>query len=287
LGCRGLHARYFVEKDRTAVGQLEEPALGPLGVGEGPLFITEELALEQIFRDGGAVDLDHGLFSARAGRMDGISRQLLAGAALPFEQHRGARGFGDDLDQIEDLLDGGAFTIEARFRRAAALLFLEAGDLQLEAMGFERLGHHQLELVQLEGLEQIVVGARFQRLHRGTGVGQGGDHDHQQLRLQLTDARQHLQPAFAGQLDVEQNQVDQPLLEPRQRLLPARCGLDKIALSLHHIGDGFAEILIILDDENARLHLLSPSVGSITRKVVPSPILLETLISPSCAAMMR
>ncbi|OPZ76781.1 MAG: hypothetical protein BWY77_01825 [bacterium ADurb.Bin431] len=269
------------------MGQLKEAALGPLGVGESPLFIAEKFALQQVLRDGGAVDLDHRLLGAGAGRMDGIGNQLLAGAALPLQQYRGARGLGDDLDQIEHLLDGGALTIEARFRRPAALLLLQTGDLQLEAMGLEGLGHHQFEFVQLEGFEQIIIGPRFESLHCGTGVGEGGDHDHQQLRLELTDARQHLQTTFAGQLDVKQDQVDQPLLDPRQRLLPARCGLDEVALPLHHISDGFAEILIILDDENARLHLLSSSVGSMTRKVVPSPSLLETLISPLCAAMMR
>src|SRR6185437_11243348 len=51
------HVADLVEEQRALVGQLEFPRLGSGGAGEGALFVAEQLALEQVFGDGGAVDL--------------------------------------------------------------------------------------------------------------------------------------------------------------------------------------------------------------------------------------
>jgi len=39
--------------------------LDGVGAGEGPLFVPEQLAFDELFRDGGAVDRDEGLVPAR------------------------------------------------------------------------------------------------------------------------------------------------------------------------------------------------------------------------------
>ena len=57
--------------------------------GERALLVAEQLALDQAGRQGGAVDLDERLVAPRAGRVDGAGDQLLAGAGLAGDQHRG------------------------------------------------------------------------------------------------------------------------------------------------------------------------------------------------------
>src|SRR6478672_2051443 len=47
----------FIKKDRSTVCQLELTAPERYRAGEGPLFVTEQLALDQVGRYGGAVDL--------------------------------------------------------------------------------------------------------------------------------------------------------------------------------------------------------------------------------------
>src|SRR5207344_1135249 len=53
----GAHVADFVEEDRPAVGLLELPHLLLGGAGERAFLVAEQLGLDQIFRNGGAVDL--------------------------------------------------------------------------------------------------------------------------------------------------------------------------------------------------------------------------------------
>ena len=57
------------------------------GAGEGPADMTEELALQQVLRNRGAVDGDEGHRRARALMMNQARQQLLSGAALGFKQN--------------------------------------------------------------------------------------------------------------------------------------------------------------------------------------------------------
>ncbi len=72
----------LVQEERAALGQLDAPLALDVGAGEGPLLVAEEFALQQVLRDGAAVDRDEGPVFAAAQRVDGPGRQLLAGAAF-------------------------------------------------------------------------------------------------------------------------------------------------------------------------------------------------------------
>ena len=50
------HVADLVEEERPAVGELDEPGLVAVGAGERAAAVAEELALEEVVRDGGAVD---------------------------------------------------------------------------------------------------------------------------------------------------------------------------------------------------------------------------------------
>ena len=67
LGLRDeIHVADLVEEQRAAVRLLEEAALARLRAGEGAPLVPEELALDELARDGGAVDLDERRVLARA-----------------------------------------------------------------------------------------------------------------------------------------------------------------------------------------------------------------------------
>lgn len=71
------------------MGKLKQPRLAPLpGAGEGPLLVAEQLALQQVFRHGGAVDGHEGPAGAGGGVVHRVGKQLLAGARLADEEHR-------------------------------------------------------------------------------------------------------------------------------------------------------------------------------------------------------
>ena len=56
---------YFIQKQRAAVGLLDETDLRPVRPGKCTLFMSEEHALHQCFRKGRAVDDDEIIFRAR------------------------------------------------------------------------------------------------------------------------------------------------------------------------------------------------------------------------------
>ncbi len=76
----------LVQKHRPAVRLFEPAAPRRHGAGEGALLVTEELALQELPWDGGAVDRHEGPALAPAVLVDGPGDQLLPGAALPAEQ---------------------------------------------------------------------------------------------------------------------------------------------------------------------------------------------------------
>ena len=56
----------FIQQNRAAVGQLEPPFPFVQRPGEGSLFVSKELAFNQVIRDGRAVDLDERSGGSRA-----------------------------------------------------------------------------------------------------------------------------------------------------------------------------------------------------------------------------
>src|SRR5205085_9014169 len=72
-----------------AVRELELAWLALRGAGECSLFVAEELGLEQGFRNRRTVDRDKRPVSPGAERMHRAGKELLASAALAFNQHGG------------------------------------------------------------------------------------------------------------------------------------------------------------------------------------------------------
>jgi len=72
------------------VGQFKEADFALFaGAGERSAFITEELGFEQVFREGGAVDLHEGLVLAPAVLVDELGQQALARSRFSQDQDVG------------------------------------------------------------------------------------------------------------------------------------------------------------------------------------------------------
>ena len=104
------HVADLVQEKRAAVGLLELSDLVFVRAGEDALAVAEQLALDQLLRNGGAVHLDEGLFGAQALGVDGVGHQLLARAALAVDQDA-AVGGGHQRDLLAQRLH------RRRFRR--------------------------------------------------------------------------------------------------------------------------------------------------------------------------
>ena len=97
------------------------------------LGVAEELALEQLARDGRAIDADQRPAAALAGVVDGARDQLLAGAGFAGDQHGGV-GRRHQLDLAQDLLDRGAAPDDAVVIALDADFLLQVGVLELQPL---------------------------------------------------------------------------------------------------------------------------------------------------------
>ena len=89
----------FIQQNGAAVGQFKAAFAFVQRAGEGAAFMAEKFAFNQVFRDGGAVDLDERRAGAGAVAIKRAGDQFLAGAAFALDQNGGlrARDFADEL----------------------------------------------------------------------------------------------------------------------------------------------------------------------------------------------
>ena len=101
----------LVEEEGPSVGFFHEADGGPLGAGEGPLDVSEQLSLEERLGNLGDVAGDEG--ARHPGRpVHGICDPLLARAARPQDQHRHRAQRTDHSDVVLDAHHGGAVAVE-------------------------------------------------------------------------------------------------------------------------------------------------------------------------------
>jgi len=112
----------LVQEQRSAVGLGEGAAPIRDGAGERAAHVAEQRRFDRS-RDGAAVEHDERPVAARAVAVDLLGEQLLAGAGLAFQQHRGVvvatspsrrnslRSLGIAADQGAEhlVVDGGTF----------------------------------------------------------------------------------------------------------------------------------------------------------------------------------
>ena len=142
-----------------------------------------------------------------------------------------------------------------RSKRLAAAQ-LEVGDLALQLRGFQRALGDQDQAVGLERLLDEVVGAAADGRDGGLDVAVAGDHHHRQARmhdLDLVEQRQAVEPR-ALQPDVEEDQPRRAVGDRRQRAVAVVRRAGFVALVAQDARDEFADVFLVVDDENIRRH---------------------------------
>src|SRR5262249_20061306 len=85
------HVADFIQKDRPTLGELQHTGLGGVSACKSTAFIAEQLALEQVVRNGGAINANQWPLAAPAVVVDEGCRQLLARARLSSDQDSAVR----------------------------------------------------------------------------------------------------------------------------------------------------------------------------------------------------
>ena len=116
------HVADLIQKQASAIG-LEQAAFasGGVGTGKGAAPITEQLGLDQLIRQGGAVDGDQRLMGAMTGLVQCLDHFLLADAGLALQQQWQA-GVHQPRQQFADPGPAGIAMMQARKARVARSL---------------------------------------------------------------------------------------------------------------------------------------------------------------------
>ena len=202
------HVADFVEEQRAALGLLEAAGRALVGAGEGALLVTEEFAFDEVARDRGHVDGDERSFLALAVIVQGARDQFLAGAGFAGDHHREI-GLHEARERAIDFLHGGRTPHQRHALDLVMRIAFGAGTRRVQ-----RAADDGDQLLQVEGLRQVVVSAALGRLDRGHERVLRAHHDDRQVGPQLLDARQKLEGVFVGHDDVGDDEVAVARLHP-------------------------------------------------------------------------
>jgi len=209
--------------------------------------VAEKFALDEFFRDGGAVDGDHGGVGTFASGMEGAGGQFLAGPVLAGEQDPDVGG-GDAGQQFPEFEHDRGLAdklVLFRERRAQRLIFPAQGP------GLKRTGRHDDHLFEREGLFDKVVGPLLDGGDGGFDGAVAGDHNYGQAGMIGLELRLRGQAVHARKPDVEENEVRALRIRHGQPFFRRRRFEHFVALILKDAAQGKADGLLVVDDQNA------------------------------------
>jgi hypothetical protein len=206
----------LVEEERAAVRRLEEPFPVAGGSRERAPSMPEQLALEEVLREGRTVHRDEEALAPRAPLVQGARDPLLAGAGLAGQED-GCRGRCDAIDVSPDLahrrarshhvVAGGLASVADAevlvLAREALVRALEGFEqplvLVLEMVHLDRSAERESELGRLPGLGDVAVDpARVDRFDEDADVGVAGQDDPDEARPPLHAAGEQLETRHPG-----------------------------------------------------------------------------------------
>jgi len=273
------HVADLVEEQGATGGFLEAAATLGGGPGKGAALVTEQLGFEQVLGDGGGVEGDERLVGPGAVAVQGAGHQLLAGAGLPGDQHRGV-GMGQAADGAEHFLHGGG----GRLRHHPAFVVLGLA-LPFGAFGLGRFLHGALDqrhrLVHVERLGQVVESAALKGGHGAVQVSERGHDDDRQAGMAFFQLAQQFKAVAAGHADIG-NQGDGRVV--RQRIEHVG-GLGETTGGDSGAGQGLfedpADGLVVVDDPYG-FHQSAGSIGRTRRNSVRPGRDSNSMMPPCC-----
>ena len=147
--------------------------------------MTEELAVDEGFRDRAAIDDDERVSRAPTVLMQGAGDDFLAGAGFAVNDD-GVIGGDDGFDLIREPLNGGALSHDRGDRGASACAAVSDRSPRDGPL------HGLDEMFVAKGLGDEIESALSGYAHRRRNAAMGGDNDHRQVRIEKSEALQHL-----------------------------------------------------------------------------------------------
>ena len=139
-----------------------------------------------------------------------------------------------------------------------------------EPLDLEHAIEQQPDLLEREGLHEVLVGPRLDRLDR-LGNGRVRRHqDHGRVGATAADLPQQGEPVHVRHADVRDDEIEPVLREGRERLPRIPGPLRPVPEATHVAGEVIADVLRVVDDQDAR-HERPQRCGSSSVKQLPRP----------------
>ncbi len=195
-----------------------------------------------------------GLVLAARVLVQGAGDELLAGAALAGDQHRG-RGVGDALEDGVHVDDRLALADDPEAGRPLARGGGRHGDLPRgvgvgEVPRAQGLLDDDPHFVLIEGLGDEIEGARLQRLDGDVHRAVGRHHHHGAGGVVAQRGAEQLHPVDLGHAQIGDHQVDVVLFEEGQGRLAVFCGVNVVAVAAELSDEHLAQVRFVVDDED-------------------------------------
>ena len=188
--------------------------------GEGPLFVAEQFAFQQVLVQRAAVHGDDGLVRTGAQVVDQPGQEFLARAAFALDQHRGAAG-GHPACHIDQLLHFPA-PVDDPVRGYALFPHLLTENLvfpdQRAPLG--DAVHQEQELVKLYGLRDVIDGAGLHGIHGRFDRPVGGHDHHVDFRVDPLYLFKDLHAVHARHLVIEEDDIELVRADALNGLVP-------------------------------------------------------------------
>jgi hypothetical protein len=194
--------------------------------------------------------------------MNGPGHKLLAGAGLADDQNRGLGG-RDHGRHVQQFAYGRTLADDLGALEFPPQALLKGPVLRLQPHMVQGPVHGQPQHVQVQGLDQVVVGPGLERLHGGFHRGIGGHDQDRHGRIVVLDRAQDLDPVHSGHAHVGDHQIAGPFAQGLQGRRAAGRPLDPVSPSRKHRGQHGQVPRVVVHNQDARLHAFS--FASMTR----------------------
>jgi hypothetical protein len=209
-----------------------------LGAGERALAIAEELAFHQVLGNRAAIDGDERKLRARRLRVDQPRGELLAASRFAVDEHRRLTA-REAIDQRAHVLHRRRFAEQLIARRRRRLF----GNLQ-------RLLHERAQLLERDGLREVIERAGFERGNRVLRAAERSDHGDWNVESLLIDVLDHTQAFAVGQPHVGEAQIERLLVEQTDRLADTLRARRVEPHSRQRELEQLEQVRLVVDDEH-------------------------------------
>ncbi len=163
--------------------------------------------------------------------MDCPRNQLLAGPAFPLQEHR-ALALGHPSHQLIHLQHGGTASHQRRPFILTLQLFTKVGIFPDESAVIETPLDHQLDILFLKRLGEIVVGPLLDRFDRTFKRSERCQHHDRRVRTHTFEFPQDCQSIDRTHTNICQHQIHSPLASASDDLFSAGEGFNSVAFLL-------------------------------------------------------